>query len=191
MVARALRIVAVTSVSLFGAVAALFIVGETLADPGGWRAVALTATWAVPLVALSVLVLAWPRVGAWVLPLVVAVVAAAEVVDSIVHLVDRDAWGPVGSVSMLAVLVPCGLLGARRAAEAGILLLAGAAAQLVATVASMDRAGGQPLRSALGGSTGVLVVPLLVFGALFLGAAAAERWTGPHGLHRPATQSRH
>jgi hypothetical protein len=83
---------------------------------------------------------------------------------------------------MFVVLVPCGLLGIHRAAEAGCLLLLGAAAQFVATVAGMDRAGGQGLRSALGGSTGVLVVPFLVLGALFLAVAAAEKWTGhAHG----------
>jgi hypothetical protein len=46
----------------------------------------------------------------------------------------------------------------------------------------MDRAGGQGLGSALGGSTGVMVLPFLVLALLFLAVAAAERWTGhPHG----------
>jgi hypothetical protein len=52
----------------------------------------------------------------------------------------------------------------------------------VATVASMDRSGGQSLWSALGGSTGVMVLPFLVMAVLFIAAAAAKRRTGhPHG----------
>ena len=182
MFARLLRIVAVTLVALFGIAVGLFIAGETFIDPGGWEAVVLTAAWAVPLVALSVMALVWPRPSSTVLPLVLAVVAGWVMVDSLAHLIDRDTWRPVGSISMFAVMVPCGLLGAHRAAEAGWLLLAGAAAQFVATVASMDRAGGQSLWSAFGGSTGVMVLPFLVLAALFLAVAAAERWTGhAHG----------
>lgn len=191
MLARALRIVAMASVSLFGAIAALFIAGETLTDPGGWKAVALTAAWAVPLAALGVMALARPAPSSRVLPLVLAVVAAGVLVDSVAHLVDRDVWGPVGSVSMFAVLIPCGLLGLHRAGEAGTLLLAGAAVQLVATVAGMDRAGGQPLRSALGGSTGVLVLPLVVLGALFLAAASVERWAQSHPRPQAQVRPRH
>ena len=115
-------------------------------------------------------------------PVVLALVAGWVIVDGLARVIDRDAWGPVGAVSMFAVLVPCGLLGVHRAAEAGWLMLAGAAAQFVATVASIDRAGGQSLWSALGGSTGVMVLPFLVLATVFLAVAAAERWTGhTHG----------
>jgi hypothetical protein len=175
MLARVLRTLAVTLVALFGIVAGLFIAGETSIDPGGREAALLITAWAVPLVGLSVLALGWPGLGAKVLALVLAVLAGWLVVDSLAHVIDRDAWGPVGSISMFAVLIPCGLLGVHRAATAGWLLLAGAAAQFVATVASMDRAGGQSVWSALGGSTGVLVLPFLVMAVLFLAAAAATR----------------
>jgi hypothetical protein len=185
MFTRVLRIVAVGSVALFATISGLFIAGEAFADPGGWDAVVLTAGWAVPLIALSVLALVWPGPGSRVLPFVLALVAGWVIVDGLVHVVDRDAWGPVGAVSMFAVAIPCGLLGLHRAAEAAWLLLAAAAAQLVATVAGMDRAGGQGLWSALGGSSGVLVLPLLVLAAAFLAVAAAERWTGHAGDHGP------
>jgi hypothetical protein len=178
MFARVLRIVAVTLVAVFAVVAGLFIAGETFASPGGWEAVWATAVWAVPLVVLGVLAVLWPGPSSTLLPIVLAVVAGWVIVDSFAHIVDHDTWGPVGSVSMFAVAVPCGLLGVHRAAEAGWLLIAGAAAQSVATVAGMDRAGGQTLGSALGGSTGVLVIPFLVLAALFLAVAAAERRTG-------------
>lgn len=181
MLARVLRTLAVTLVALFGIVAGLFIAGETSTDPGGWEAVLLITAWAVPLVALSVMALVWPDLGAKVLPIVLAVVAGWVIVDSLAHVIDRDTWGPVDTISTFAVLIPCGLLGVRRVATAGWLLLAGAAAQFVATVASMDRAGGQSVWSALGGSTGVTVLPFLVVAVLFLAAAAAERRTGqPH-----------
>jgi hypothetical protein len=186
MFAHVLRIFAVALVALFGVVAGLFIAGETFIDPGGWQAVVLTASWALPLAALSVMALAWPSPSATVLPLLLAVVAGWSLVDSVAHVTDRDAWGPVGSISMFAVMIPCGLLGLHRAAEAGWLLLAGAAAQFAATVAGMDRAGGQSLWSAFGGSTGVMVLPFLVMAALFLAVAAAERWTdhAPGGTPR-------
>lgn len=186
MFARVLRIVAVGLVALVGTLAGLFIAGETFADPGGWEAVVLTAAWALPLIALSVLALVWPGRGSKVLPVVLALVAGWEIVDAVTHVIDRDVWGPVGVVSMFAVLIPCGLLGVHRAAEAGWLLLAGAAAQFVATVASTDRAGGQSLRSAFGGSTGVMVLPFLLLAMVFLAVAAAERWTdhAPDGAQR-------
>jgi hypothetical protein len=182
MFARVLRVIAVTLVALLGIVAGLFIAGETFADPGGWRALLLTTAWAVPMVALSVMALVWPDLSSRVLPVVLAVVAGWMIVDSLAHIIDRDTWGPVGTISMIAVLVPCGLLGVHRAAPAGWLLSVGTAVQFVATVASVDRAGGQSLRSAFGGSTGVIVLPFLVLAALFLAVAAAERWHGDaHG----------
>ncbi|WP_156400025.1 hypothetical protein [Phycicoccus sp. Soil748] len=185
MFGRVLRVVAVGLLTLFGTLAGLFIAGETFADPGGWEAVVLTAAWALPLIALSVLALVWPGRSSKVLPVVLALVAGWVIVDALAHVIDRDVRGPVGVVSMFAVLIPCGLLGVHRAAEAGWLLLAGAAAQFVATVASMDRAGGQSLWSAFGGSTGVMVLPFLVLAMVFLAVAAAERWTdGAGGTQR-------
>lgn len=182
MFARVLRVIAVTLVALFGIVAGLFMAGEAITDPGGWQALLLITAWAVPMVALSVMALLWPDLSARVLPVALAVVAGWMVVDGLAHIIDRDTWGPVGTISMLAVLVPCGLLGVHRAATAGWLLLVGTAVQFVATVANMDRVGGQSLRSAFGGSTGVIVVPFLVLAAMFLAVAAAERWHGgDHG----------
>jgi hypothetical protein len=143
-------------------------------------AVLLIAAWAGPMVALSVMALVFPELGSKVLVVVLAVVVSWVLVDSLAHVIDRDTWGPVGTISMIAVLIPCGLLGAHRAATAGWLLLVGTAAQLVATVASADGAGGQGLRAAFGGSTGVVVLPFLVLAALFLAVAAAERWTTGH-----------
>ena len=178
MFARVLRVIAVTLVALFGIVAGLFIAGEAFTDPGGWKAVLLITAWAVPMVVLSVMALVWPDLSSKVFPVVLAVVAGFVIVDGLAHMIDRDTWGPVGMISMFAVLIPCGLLGVHRAAEAGWLLLVGAGAQFAATGASMDRAGGQSLWSALGGSTGVLVLPFLLLAALFLAVAAAERWTG-------------
>jgi len=182
MFARVLRVIAVSLVALLGIVASLFIAGETLADPGGWEAVLLIAAWAVPMVALSVMALVRPELSSRVLPVVVAVVAGWVIVDSLAHIIDRDTWGPVGTISMVAVLIPCGLLGVHRASAAGWLLLLGTAAQFVATLAGMDRAGGQSLWSAFGGSTGVMVLPFLVLAALFLAVAAAEPRRGhAHG----------
>lgn len=183
MLARVLRVTAVTLVVLFGLVAGLFIAGETFSDPGGWQAALLVAAWAVPMAVLGVMALWWPGLSSRVFPAVLAAVAAWVIVDSFAGVIDPDAWGPVDSISVFAVLIPCGLLGVHRAATAGWLLLAGCAAQFVATVVGMDREGGEPLSSALGGSTGVFVLPFLVLAVLFLAVAAAERWATGHS-HR-------
>jgi hypothetical protein len=34
-----------------------FVAGDALADPGGWRAVAMTASWALPLTAMRIFAL--------------------------------------------------------------------------------------------------------------------------------------
>lgn len=174
---RLVRGVAVGIVAALGLLGALFVAGETFADPGGWQAVGLVAAWAVPMVALVLLVLRRPALAARVLPW-------ALVVASVLLLVDAGGAygphaGPVGTITMFAVAVPCGLLGLHRAFGAGLLVLAAGAVQLVAAVVERGRTGA-PLGNVLGGSTGVLVVPFLVCAALLLLTAVLERYDAHH-----------
>ena len=172
--ARGLAIGVVAALGLFGA---LFVAGETLADPGGWQAVGLVAAWAVPMAALVLLALRRPAIAGRLLPWALGVASVLLLVDA-AGAYPRDT-GPVGTITMFAVAVPCGLLGLHRALRAGMLLLAAAAVQLVGTLVERGRAG-SPLRAALGGSTGALVVPLLVCAALLLLTAVLERYDAHH-----------
>jgi hypothetical protein len=186
MLTRALHILSVTLVLLLGLGAAIFIAGETFDDPGGWKAVLLVSAWVIPLLALSLLALLWPDLATKVLVGAVIVVGAFAVVDSFTGFIDRDVWGPVDTIALFAVAVPCGLLGARRASAAGWLLLTGFAVQMLVSFGRMGEGAGEGLRSTLGGSAGALVFPLLAMGLLFLVVAESER---SHRGNRPSGQA--
>jgi hypothetical protein len=111
------------STFFFGA----FVVGETFSDPGGWQAVGLVAAWAIPLAGLAAV--AWYRPG-WAVG-VFAAATAAVIGVSIWFAVYPQAWrsfedrhGPVRAVITFVLVAPIALLGLKRAAAAGWLLLA-------------------------------------------------------------------
>jgi hypothetical protein len=182
VIVNVIRSLAVGTVTLLGLVGALFIAGEGLSDPGGRQGLLLTVGWVAPMAVLVLLAVLRPAVAARVLPWALAAVAALVLADAATGLLDRS--GPAGAVAMFVVAVPCGLLGRRRAAEAGVLVLGAAALQLVTALAqySRERTGGSgpALGDALAGSTGILVVPLFVLAALLLLTALLER----HDTHR-------
>jgi hypothetical protein len=119
MAARFLKwagfILMVLSTFLAGA----FVVGETLSDPGGWKAAGLVAAWAVPLFALAML--AWYRPG-WAVP-VFAVLTAAVIGASIWFAVSPRGKGPADAVLTFTLAAAIALLGLKRTAAAGVLLL--------------------------------------------------------------------
>ena len=111
------------STFFFGA----FVVGETFSDPGGWKAAGLVAAWAVPLTGLAAM--AWYRPG-WAVR-VFAVLTAGVVGMSIWFAVNPQAWrsfedlhGPIRAVITFVLVAPIALLGLKRTAAAGGLLLA-------------------------------------------------------------------
>lgn len=175
---RLARVLAVGFVAALGLFGALFVAGETISDPGGWQGVALVAAWAVPMLVLVVLALRLPAAAARVLPWALLVAGVLMLLDA-AGAYPRDA-GPVGTITMFAVVVPCGLLGLQRAFLAGTLVLAAGAVQLGAALVERGRSGA-PLGHVLGGSTGALVVPFLVCAVLLLLTAALER----HDAHHP------
>jgi hypothetical protein len=178
---KILTYVAFTLMALFGLLGGAFVLGETFADPGGWTAVWVSALWVVPLVGLSLFALLRPETAGSVLVVVTAVVALFTLADSLVGIIPRDDWGPVAAIVVFALGVTLAFLGLRRALLGGSLMVGIAMAQLVATLAGVavhasgDGAGG----GGLGGSSGVVVLPLLVIGALFV---EAGRMQGDH-LH--------
>jgi hypothetical protein len=180
MTAKVLKVVGVTLVWLLGLFGTLFIAGETLDDPGGVTGLALVLSWAVPMTALSVFALARPHRAVRVLALALLLVAVFSVVDAVAQVVPRDEWGPVATVAVFTVAVPSGLLGLNRAREAGLLLLGAAGLQaLTLAIEAVTQDDGRPFGAALGGSNGVLVLPLLVVAALFLASGATQRPSSP------------
>lgn len=171
------RGLAIGVVSAFGLLGGLFAAGEALADPGGWPGVGLVVVWAVPMGAMVLLALRRPDVAARFLPWALVVAGVLLLLDA-AGAYGRDT-GPVGTITMFAVAVPCGLLGLHRALRAGTLVLVAAALQLAASVVERGRTGAS-LREVLGGSTGVLVVPFLVCAALLLLTALLERYDARH-----------
>ena len=111
------------STFFFGA----FVIGDTLADPGGWKAAGLVAAWAVPLAGLAAL--SWLRPG-WAV-YVLAVLSAAVIGMSIWFALNAEAWrsfedqrGPIRAVLTFALAAAIAVLGLKRTSAAGVLLLA-------------------------------------------------------------------
>ena len=173
---RALRRLAIGVATVYVAVGALFIGGETLTDPGGLVAVGLIALWLVPLLGLGWLAL-W-RPDASRAPL--AAVTGAVVVLSVVAAVSGDRWSAFedhhGPVRGIVVFALCGILAAfgyRRPVAGGVLLLVGSVVPSV-----LGTVTGGPGTAALP----VLAAPWAVVGALYLLSAYRRgRTSGVHG----------
>lgn len=167
--ARALVWTAAAIMAAFTVLAGLFISSFALADPGGTEGVMLVVSWALPMIGVALL--AWLR-PAWAAP-VLGALAALLVLASVWFAIDSASWrafenanGPVRAVAVLVLAFPAAVLGLKRAAVAGWLLVA---------------LGLGPIGfSALGSLAGVVplsaisVVPLIT-GLLFLVAARMIR----------------
>jgi hypothetical protein len=166
---KVLRYVTFALMALFGVLGGLFIVGETMLDPGGIAGVLLSASWVVPTVAMAVYAVRRPETATKVLAVIAVLAALFVVVDAVAGIVPRNEIGPVGSIVVFAVAVALGFLGLYRPVPAGWLLLLVGGANLAGVVAKTIEPGdGAPLGAALGGSSGAVAVPVLVIGALFL-----------------------
>lgn len=176
--ARVLRIVGLVLTSLFAAFGILFAAGYAFEDTGGWQGVALFACMVVPLAVLTWLARSHPAAGLrWVL-----VGAVLLLVWAVLELFFDLVEAPVLPMAALVLSVPAAVLGlrdARRGAELLLLIVAAPVVSILARV--LGEREGPPLGAALGGSTGVVVLPLLLFAGIFLVAAAVEprQPTGP------------
>lgn len=170
--AQVLRIVGVVLTSVFAVFGILFAGGYAFEDPGGWRGVAIFASMAVPLAVLTWAARKHPDAALrWVLAGVVLVFAYA-MAELFVDLVDA----PMLPMAALVLSVPAAVLGLRNARRGGELLLLIAAGPVLSVLANVfgRRGEGPPLGAALGGSTGVVVIPLLVFAGIFLLASVID-----------------
>ena len=96
------------------------------------------------------------------------VFAALAVIDGRFDLFNRNTNGPVMTLIILAVVVPVALLGLRRATEAGLMLLLIGLTQLLGSGILHGGGEGAMWRPALGGSAGVIVLPILLAALLLL-----------------------
>ncbi|MFZ0160242.1 MAG: hypothetical protein WAL50_14545 [Kineosporiaceae bacterium] len=172
--ARAVRIIALTLTALVAVLGGMFIIGNTMAEPGGLAGVGLVALWLLPTVALAALVewrldTATPVLTAATVALVVLSSWAA--VPSVGWNSFEDAHGPVRAIIAVALTGVIGLLGWYRPRMAGWLLVTVAASPFVGVVL------GAMLSAFLGTSTEwsrispslqVASAPALVIGALYL-----------------------
>lgn len=172
--AKTLRNVTFGFMVLFGVLGTLFVAGYAFEDLATPVAVGLTAAWVLPMAVLSVLALRRPEPMVRVLAWSTAIVAAATLLDSATGIVPRDDWGPVMAIVVFALGVSLAFLGLSRTRAAGLLMVVLAGAQLAATVLGLtlggvgDAGDGPGLRGMAATSSGVVVLPILLAGILFL-----------------------
>jgi hypothetical protein len=119
MTARLLKWAGFALMALSTLIAGIFIIGETFADPGGWKAAGLVAGWAVPLAALAAV--AWYRPG-WAVPVCVALTGVL-IGTSIWFAVSPRGKGPTEAIFIFALAAAVAVLGLQRTGVAGVLLL--------------------------------------------------------------------
>lgn len=124
--ARTLKRAGFGVMAFFTAFFGLFIIGETFTDPGGWTALGLVAAWTVPLSALAAV--AWYRPGCAarlfaLLTVAVIGVNAWFAVNPQGWRVFEDRHGPIRMLVSFVLAAALAVLGLRRTAVAGVLLL--------------------------------------------------------------------
>ena len=159
-----LKATAFTWLMLVGLFGGAFVVAETVDDPSGSAAIVLVASWLAPLVAFAVLASLRPATAQPVFVVATLLVAVFSLADASWEIIPRDDWGPLAAVAVFALGVALGFLGLRRPTPAGLMLVVAALAQLGAVLMRSDGAGPR----LVGGSSGVVILPLLVGGVLFL-----------------------
>ena len=142
--------------AVFTVLAGIVIVGYALQDPGGTAAMLMTLAWVVPMLILAVSAWFWPAATA---PLLLAL-ASAFIAACVWLAFDPEALrsfvsdnGPVIAVSVVALAFPAAVLGLKRTALAGWLLVALGVLPLMITL--IARSG------PVGSLTAASVVPLI------------------------------
>jgi hypothetical protein len=187
--AKVLRYAAFTLMILVGLLGGLVVAGYAFEDLSTWAAIGSTAAWLLPTVALGVVAFRYPNESApWFVGLT-GVAAVLTLLDSAVQVVDRDAVGPVATIGVFALAVSLAVLGLRRAALAGLLLVLLGLAQLGGTVLGFadelrDGGGGPGLGDLLTTSGGVIVTPVVLVGLLYLVAGSLTH-ESPRFRHLP------
>ena len=178
--ATALQRAGAAVMAVFTVLGGTFIAANALQDPGGNTGLLITATWVVPMLILAVSAWFWPAPTA---PLLLAL--TASFIAACVWLAfDPTALrafisenGPVIAVSVVALSFPAAVLGLKRTALAGWMLVALGALPLLITF--IGRSG--PVASLAAAS----VVPL-VAGIAFLVSARMAHGSTTAGSQRAA-----
>jgi|SRR5665647_1835302 len=165
---------------IYGAFAIVWVVGELLTDPGGPAGISISLSVVVAVVVLSLVAVRLPRLAPPLMGVAVALLLVFAVVEAMASVVPRASEsvargpGPVVAIAALVIAVPLAFLGLRSARLGGWLLVAAGMAPVVEIVASVLRGGGGGLH--LGGSSGVVALPLILVGLLFLlGGSSGSR----------------
>ena len=175
--AAALQRTGAAVMAVFTVLAGVFIGGYALQDPGGNTGLLITAAWVLPMLILAVAAWFWPAPTA---PLLLAL--TASFIAACVWLAFDPAAlrafisenGPVIAVSVVALSFPAAVLGLKRTALAGWMLVALGALPLLITV--IGRSG--PIASLAAAS----VVPLIAGISYLVSARMAGGSTAPgHG----------
>jgi hypothetical protein len=172
--AEALTRIGVAIMVVFTGFGGIFIGGYAMEDPGGNAGLTVTLAWVVPMLALAAAAWFWPAFAAPLLISLTSVLVAACVwfaVDPEYVRSFTSGRGPVVAVSVIALAFPAAVLGLKRTALAGWLLIALGVLPLLITI--VGRSG--PVLSLAAAS----VVPLIA-GIIYL---ASVRIARPH----PAT----
>jgi hypothetical protein len=178
--ATALQRAGAAVMAVFTVLAGVFIAGYALQDPGGNTGLLITAAWVLPMLILAVAAWFWPAPTA---PLLLAL--TASFIAACVWLAFDPAAlrefisenGPVIAVSVVALSFPAAVLGLKRAALAGWMLVALGALPLLITV--IGRSG--PVASLAAAS----VVPLIA-GIAYLVSARMAHGSTTAGNQRAA-----
>lgn len=180
--AKALKYVAFGVLIVFAVLGGAFAAGYAFQDLP-FRAAALGTVAAIAfVVTMSVLALRRTDVAVTAMLVITVVLSGLALADGRWDLFTRDVNGPVVPILLLITAAPLAVLGLRRAVEAGVMILILGIAQLVgAGIGDAVASGRFEWSMLLRGSGGVVVLPLLIAGLLFILAGRSEHET-PHFL---------
>lgn len=145
----------------------VFAIGETLSDPGGWKAVGMISAWLGPLAVLGLI--GWFRPD-WGLPLLTAVATGVIALEawaafdpSVRRLEDRV--GPFTLITLLAAAIAIAALAHSRPRAAGVLLILTGVGPLLFSIIGTVGIGPGPILYVIFGT------PVSLAGVLFLVSA--------------------
>lgn len=151
----------------FAVLAALFIVGETVAEPGGTPAWLSILGWAIPLVGVSVWAWFSPRTAAPFLWAATAVIVAVSLWAAFATEQFRESLqgqGPILQVAALVVGVPAAVYGWHHPRPAAVMLLVVGLVPML----GLAIAAGSNGAILMGASISVITAPMVVTAVLYL-----------------------
>ena len=191
---KTLQIVALSLMGAIGLFMGMFIIGETLTDPGGWRGIGLVSLWLVPLVVVAAFAWLRPRWAQWLLGILTAVVVGLLVWSAVAPQTWRDFEnnnGPILAIAVFALAIPLTVLGWHRPLPAGsMLLLLGLTAPVALVIVSVT--GGLNGEEAIvppQAALTLLMVPIIVIGTLLVLAGLVDGGDKPSPTATPPVEA--